>query len=87
MDELSGKSDGELLDALKEVKGVGDKVANCVMLFAYGRTARVPVDVWIQRIMQERYAGADPFAPYGENAGIMQQYAFYYVQHHKDAVK
>lgn len=87
LDELSGKSDGELLDALKGVKGVGDKVANCVMLFAYGRTARVPVDVWIQRIMQERYAGADPFAPYGENAGIMQQYAFYYVQHHKDAVK
>ena len=84
---LAGKDDEELLTELKKVRGVGDKVANCVMLFAYGRTARVPVDVWIQRIIRERYAGKDPFVPYGQNAGIMQQYAFYYVQHHKEALK
>ena len=87
LDCLAEMSDDGLLSELKQVKGVGDKVANCVMLFAYGRTARVPVDTWIKKIMQERYGGKDPFAAYGENAGIMQQYAFYYVQHHKDAVK
>ncbi len=70
--------DDELLASLKSVKGVGDKVANCIMLFAYGRTARVPVDVWIKKIIDEDYKGENPFPAYGEYAGIMQQYAFYY---------
>lgn len=70
--------DEELLAALKSVKGIGDKVANCVMLFAFGRTARVPVDTWISRVIREEYDGRDPFHRFGENAGIVQQYAFYY---------
>ncbi len=75
---LGDLNDEELLAELKRVKGVGDKVANCIMLFAYGRTSRVPVDVWVKRIINEDYAGRDPFSSYGENAGIMQQYAFFY---------
>ncbi len=78
LNALYQSDDEELTAALKSVKGVGDKVANCIMLFAYGRTARVPVDVWVKRIIEEDYAGQDPFAKYGEYAGIMQQYAFYY---------
>ena len=72
--------DDELFDALMSVKGVGKKVANCVMLFGYGRTSRVPVDVWIARAL-EICEGEDPFAPFGEDAGIMQQYVFYYMKH------
>lgn len=71
---------------LKQIKGVGNKVANCVMLFAYGRTSSVPVDTWIKRIIEDKYMGINPFASYGNNAGIMQQYAFYYAQHHKAEV-
>ncbi len=75
---LRNADDETMLESLKSVKGVGDKVANCIMLFAYGRTARVPVDVWIKKIIEEDYCGKEPFSRYGENAGIMQQYAFYY---------
>lgn len=78
LEALRALSDEELADTLKTVKGVGDKVANCIMLFAYGRTARVPVDVWVKRIIEEDYKGENPFTSYGKNAGIMQQYAFYY---------
>ena len=62
---------------------MGIKVANCVALFAYGRTACAPVDTWIQKIIRRAYHGQDPFARYGNAAGIMQQYFFYYAQTHK----
>lgn len=75
--------DETLFAMLKTIKGVGDKVANCVMLFAYGRVSRAPVDTWIARLIDEEYGGANPFPQYGDNAGIMQQYAFYYMQTHK----
>lgn len=78
LDELCGLNDDELRETLKTVKGVGDKVANCVMLFAYHRTASVPVDTWVKKIMEEDYNGENPFLKYGEAAGIMQQYAFFY---------
>lgn len=75
--------DMSLLSMLKTFHGVGDKVANCVMLFAYGRTASVPIDTWIHKIIAEKYEGQNPFPAYDANAGIMQQYAFYYIQKNK----
>lgn len=76
---LFAEFDDELLfNNLVAFKGVGMKVANCVMLFAYNRTGRAPVDVWIQRVIDEEYNGINPFDNYGEVAGIMQQYVFYY---------
>ena len=70
--------DKALLERLKTLKGVGDKVANCVMLFAYHRTGAFPVDVWISRIVDEYYQGHFPLDRYEGYAGIMQQYMFYY---------
>ena len=58
--------------------GVGTKVANCVMLFAFARTGRFPVDVWIQRIEDRYYNGRFDCTPYPDTAGIMQQFMFYY---------
>ena len=70
--------DHALLEKLQAVMGVGIKVANCIALFAYGRTACVPVDVWIFRAIEKECGGKSPFSLYGENAGIIQQYIFYY---------
>ena len=70
--------DNLLLEKLQAVMGVGIKVANCIALFAYGRTACVPVDVWIFRAIEKECRGISPFSLYGENAGIIQQYIFYY---------
>ena len=75
-----------LLEKLQEVMGVGKKVANCIALFAYGRTSCAPVDVWISRAIEKECGGISPFSLYGENAGIIQQYIFYYERsaHHGD---
>lgn len=73
-------NDEELLQELQTVHGVGKKVANCVCLFGYGRMARVPVDVWIARAVEEDCGGEDPFPLFESNAGIVQQYIFYYMK-------
>ncbi len=77
-------------DALKKellkIKGVGDKVANCVTLFGFGRSDSFPVDTWIEKIYREDFNGTftdrkkisryflDTFK---ENSGYVQQYLFY----------
>lgn len=37
-----------------------------------------PIDVWIQRLIDEEFGGRDPFPSYDQQAGIVQQYLFYY---------
>lgn len=83
LDTWNNYDDETLRTMLKTIKGVGDKVANCIMLFSYGRTASVPVDTWIKKIMNKFYSGTNPFLRYEKDAGIMQQYAFYYIQQNK----
>ncbi len=70
--------DEELGSELLTVRGVGPKVANCIMLFGFGRVSRAPIDVWIQRVIDEDLGGSNPFPKYGEFAGIVQQYLFYF---------
>ncbi len=67
----------EAREYLKQIKGVGDKVADCVLLFAYGRFESFPKDVWIKRIMTENYPDGLP-EKFNDIAGIAQQYLFHY---------
>lgn len=71
-------SDDVLYEELVSFHGVGKKVANCVMLFAYHRIGAFPEDVWIKRIEDEHYGGRFPVEQYPGFAGIMQQYLFFY---------
>src|SRR5882724_5526008 len=48
-------SDVDLRKKLCELPGVGAKIANCVMLFAYERLRAFPIDVWIERVLTEKY--------------------------------
>lgn len=75
---LAGYTDEALFQELQTVCGVGKKVANCICLFGYGRVSRAPVDVWILRAIEEDCRGEDPFLLFEKNAGIIQQYIFYY---------
>ena len=43
------------LDTLTGLDGVGDKVANCVLLFSLDKPEAFPVDVWIERALTEWY--------------------------------
>ena len=81
LDALSSMTDQEMLAALETINGVGKKVANCVALFAYGRTSCVPIDVWIAKAINEECCGNNPFDLYQDDAGIIQQYVFYYEKH------
>lgn len=67
-----------LFRVLTEIYGVGTKVANCIMLFAFARTERFPIDVWIKRILDRYYGGHFDISDYPQTAGIMQQFMFYY---------
>lgn len=83
LDAISAFNDEQLLEKLQTIRGVGKKVANCVALFAYGRTACVPIDVWIARAIENDCGGESPFGLFQDNAGIIQQYVFYYEKHHQ----
>ena len=80
-------SDEALFAALLAVPGVGEKVANCVMLFGYHRVSRFPRDVWINRIEAQEYDGAFPLEQYPDIAGVLQQYIFYYARSAEYAAK
>src|SRR5437016_11377052 len=91
LDSWSALSDRQLRAELCELPGVGMKVANCVMLFAYERIAAFPIDVWIERVLRERYFArkrkvtgqmlADFAANYfGAHGGYAQQYLFHHVR-------
>lgn len=72
---------------LTSIKGVGEKVANCVLLFALGYRNAFPVDVWIKRTMEDLYFHKEAKAAdiqkfgedlFGEYGGYAQQYLFYF---------
>ena len=84
---MAALSDEALFSSLLAVPGVGEKVANCVMLFGYHRLARFPRDVWINRMEANEYDGAFPLERYPEFAGALQQYIFYYARSAEYAAK
>jgi N-glycosylase/DNA lyase len=83
--------DDEARAELCRLAGVGEKVANCVLLFAYERVRAFPIDVWIERVLRENYfkgrrkvtAGRlrDFSGKYfGEFGGYAQQYLFHHAR-------
>lgn len=68
--------------ALMKIKGVGPKVADCVLLSGFGKTEAFPIDVWMKRVMEEYYADGLPEEFY-ETRGIAQLYLFNYIRKFK----
>lgn len=66
------------ISALKKFDGIGDKVANCIALFSLHHVEAFPIDVHIKRIINEEYSGDIDISRYGQYAGIIQQYMYYY---------
>ena len=66
------------MNELCKLTGVGEKVANCICLFALHKTEAFPVDTHIQKVLKEQYAGGFPFERYAGYAGTLQQYIFYF---------
>lgn len=62
---------------LLKIKGVGEKVAQCSLLYGFGRIEAFPVDVWVKRIVEELYPNGLPSCIKGTE-GIAQQYLFHW---------
>ena len=80
MDTLSAKKE------LMKIPGIGNKVADCILLFSMHRTEAFPVDTWIKKVMSELYVDSTNITKinkyatdrFGKYAGLAQQYLFYY---------
>lgn len=80
----------EAKEELIEFPGVGPKVSDCILLFGLSKYDVFPVDVWVQRVMDEyylfgKYKNLNKVREYGmelfgEYAGFGQQYLFYYAR-------
>ena len=77
----------EIRKELIKIYGVGEKVADCVMLFGYHRGDAFPVDTWIEKLYKENFNGKLTdrkkiskwlVEEFGEKSGYYQQYLFYY---------
>ncbi len=90
---LRTQSETAAREALLALPGVGRKVADCVLLFAYGFPGAFPVDVWIAKALQRFYfprarrvtpARLQRFSAthFGSRSGYAQQYLFQYARTH-----
>ena len=64
---------------LMRIKGVGPKVADCVLLFGMHRMEAYPVDVWIKKVLAKFYPDGMPACTKGIE-GAAQQYLFHYIR-------
>ena len=83
--------DDEARAALCQLHGVGEKIANCALLFGWQRLAAFPVDVWVERVLRQLYFANDPaispralrdFARthFGPAGGYAQQFLFHHAR-------
>jgi N-glycosylase/DNA lyase len=93
LEAIRALDDRAALAALCAFPGVGTKVANCTLLFGYERLGAFPIDVWIERVLRERYFQDRPEATtrvlqefshayFGACGGYAQQYLFHHARVH-----
>jgi N-glycosylase/DNA lyase len=91
LEAWSALADADLREQLCALPGVGPKIGNCVMLFAYERLRAFPIDVWIERVLRQRYfprrkkmtaQRLREFSEryFGEHGGYAQQYLFHHAR-------
>ncbi|MFT4444906.1 DNA-3-methyladenine glycosylase family protein [Parvimonas sp. G1967] len=92
LDNFENLETDVLREELLKFAGVGNKVADCIMLFSYKRGEVFPVDVWIKRVMEELFIKEETPVKkiskeadriFGKYAGYAQQYLFYYGREEK----
>lgn len=90
LDALQHRPLDEAREQLIQLRGVGPKIANCVLLFSCGFQQAFPVDVWVMKALRELYFPKRRPRPerlrrfvatyFGPNAGYAQQYLFHYMR-------
>ena len=91
LEEWSALPDADVRKRLCALPGVGPKIANCVLLFAYERLKAFPIDVWIERVLRQYYFSRRKRTTaqrlrefsetyFGEHGGYAQQYLFHHAR-------
>jgi len=89
IEEIFSLSKDEGKEKLMELPGVGPKVSDCILLFAYDKSDAFPVDVWVKRVMEYFYLKEETSLKniskqgdllFKDLAGYAQQYLFYYAR-------
>jgi len=84
--EIGKLSSEELYKWILSLKGVGPKVASCILLFGFGRKEYFPVDTWLEQVYYNHFDAGKKNRKqiqeyfehlFGENSGLAQQYLFY----------
>ena len=95
LNKLEGLKADDARELLIRLPGVGNKVADCTLLYSGTRYDVFPTDVWVKRVMEELYLKREAsfkeiqtFAKeyFGHLAGFAQQYLFYYARENKIGV-
>lgn len=66
---------------LQNIYGIGPKVSNCILLFAFNKYDAFPVDTWINGVITNEFKGNLDIDRFGKYAGIIQQFLFYYAKY------
>jgi len=91
LERIATRPTPEAREQLMRLRGVGEKVANCILLFAYGRAEAFPIDVWVERVLRQLYFKNSPrvqherlcaFAEshFGPYRGYAQQFLFHWIR-------
>ncbi|MHA1719309.1 MAG: DNA-3-methyladenine glycosylase family protein [Promethearchaeota archaeon] len=88
-------SDSEYFNhKLQEIEGIGQKVADCIQLFAYGDISFFPVDTWMEKFMIKFYNNGEKISKkkiknlgekmFGKWAGYAQEFIYFYARNNPD---
>ena len=78
LDAISKMNYADARKELLKLFGVGEKVADCIALFALHHLEAFPVDTHIKQVFEKEYPEGFPFEKYQGYSGVLQQYIFYY---------
>lgn len=90
LDKLDSLSTKDALDELTKIKGIGTKVASCILLFGYSRFDTFPIDTWVRKYVSNNFNVKDDIKSiseymlntFGKYCGLVIQY-FYHVERNK----
>ena len=90
-EQIRAESDiDKAIEMLCAVKGIGNKVASCALLFGFEKYNAFPIDVWMKRVAEKYFSELGEslsWRTFGEYAGIAQQYLFYYERWNSSGVE
>lgn len=86
LEEIENIDHIEAKNSLMKIKGVGPKVADCVLLYGFHKLQAFPEDVWIKKVMNKFFKNESPEI-FGKYAGIAQQYLYHYSRMHPEILE